>query len=163
MPRKRNVESSTALVETASANPTSLREKFRAIEAESLRAWRQLAADMAAGGRAPNPEEVLRLATILGIDDPARALEQDAQVLREDEGYQRRNDRERAWAAEKLQPWNGDRARLLAELRDTEARVAELKQTIIQTSTPGTYWGSIQYRNRIKNPRLFDSKKEASS
>lgn len=156
MPATRTRRPATiAVIEQADASPATLKSKFTALEAEAARAWRQAAADVAAGGRAPAPEEVLRMAAILQIANPAEALERDAQALREMERIEARIQRAIRESAAMVAPWDGDRDRLLAEIEATEQRVKEMRRALLVGFSGGSDWYGPRERLKRSNPRMF--------
>jgi hypothetical protein len=150
----RKTSSALAVTEYADASPATLRDKFAALEAEALRSWRQYAADLAAGSRAPNPEEVLRIGAILRINNPASALEADAGAIAEDRRLADRVDRQRRESAALLEPWGGEVSRLRDEIADLKKRAAELEQKA-RSAASGCYWEGPRSRLRLQNPRIF--------
>jgi hypothetical protein len=150
----RKSSSAFPVIEYADASPATLRDKFAALEAEALRSWRQYAADLAAGSRAPNPEEVLRIGAILRIDNPAAALGADAAAIAEDRRLADRIERDRREAAILLQPWGGEVARLRDEIADLKARASALEQKA-RAASGGCPWDGPRARLQRENPRVF--------
>jgi hypothetical protein len=155
MPARTATRGSIAVIEQADASPATLKSKFAALEAEAMRSWRQYAADMAADGRSPQPEEVLRVGAILRIANPPTALEADAQALREMRRIEDRIARDTREAAAVVEPWAGDRARLLADIESTEQRVKDMKRALLIGFSGGSDWFKPREQLRRENPRVF--------
>jgi hypothetical protein len=153
--RTRSASTSTPVVETADASPASLREKFASLETKAIRSWRQAAADIAAGGQAPAPEEVLRLGAILRIQSPGEALDADAEAIRNMAKIEARIARDTRECAAMVEPWGGDRDRLLAEIKATEERLANMKRCLLAGFAPGSDWFKPREQLRRANPRVF--------
>ncbi len=151
---------STAVIEQADASPATLKSKFAALEAEAMRSWRQYAADMAGDGRSPQPEEVLRVGAILQIPNPATALEADAKALRDMRRVEDRIARSKRDAAAIVEPWGGDRARLMADIEGTEQRLKDMKRALLIGFNGGADWFGPRERLKRDNPRVFPKEKQ---
>ena len=146
-----------AATETADTRTASLREKFAALEREARRAWRQAAFDLAAGKPGPRPEEILRLAGILEIADPAAALDADVDAVREAEPIERAIEVCRRTRDEILVPWGGDVAALEAAVAEAEAKLATLRESLKEYRDGCSigFWQNNLLHHHRAHPRLW--------
>ena len=147
--------SASAVVETADGTRDTLADKFACLCDEAIRAWRQAAATLAADGPSPQPEEVLRLGTVLAIADPVQALEDDAEALRQMARIEGRITRTLAANAEIVKPWGGDRDRLLEDIANTEQRLKDMRRALLIGFDGASDWYGPRERLKRSNPRMF--------
>ena len=153
MPRRdRSASTSTAVVETADAN---LKQKFAALQREAVRSWREAATELANDGRSPRPEEVLRLGAILNIANPGETLEADAQAVRDMAKIEARIQRALRENAAMVEPWGGDRDRLLADINATEQRLKDMRRALLIGFDGASDWYGPRERLKRSNPRMF--------
>lgn len=154
---------------TAAANKSRLKDdKPRAVQAqiqdahrrmkrEALGKWRAWARAIADGGDIPNPLELLSSASLLGIAAPADALEQDAQALREIDQADRAIELCLAEQGRLIEPWAGDRSKLVAAVEAAEAEAKRLRE-ILASFDGGCgepYWHAVAGQIRSRHRRAF--------
>ncbi len=138
----------TATAKTPSPNP------FKKAHARMIREargrWRAWAAAIAAGGDWPAPRDILEAGAILGLAEPAAALEADAATLCEIAQAERNVESSRDAAAAALAPFNGTAEGLADAVAAARAEVERLK-AIYEAWYDG---GSVRYwQDRINSLR----------
>ena len=138
----------TATAKTPSPNP------FKKAHARMIRdargRWRAWAAAIAAGGDWPAPRDILEAGAILGLAEPAAALEADAATLTEMSQAEKNIELCQETAAAALAPFGGSAEGLADAVAAAQAEVERLK-ALYQTWGDG---GSTQFwKNRLHNLR----------
>jgi len=129
--------------------------QLAALKRAALATWRTWAEQLSAGGALPDPVEVLRAGTLLGIREPMSALATDAAAIRDAADLDARAEAERKRVHTRLARWGGI-AGARERVRELEAELRELKHI---TDASAFYMaGSLagQASNlRAKYPRAF--------
>lgn len=145
----------------AADKPAAVSERVRAahlaMKREALARWRQWAADAAANGPLPNPVELLANGAVLAIRHPAAALEADATILREIEAAEAAVGLCDRAMTEKLEPWAGDRRKLIAAVEAAEAEAKRLRELLTHIDGGGglPHWQTTIHQLRVQAKRLF--------
>jgi hypothetical protein len=138
----------TATAKTPSPNP------FKKAHARMIREargrWRAWAAAIAAGGDWPAPRDILEAGAILGLAEPAAALEADAATLTEMSQAEKNIELCRDTAAAALAPFGGSAEGLADAVAAAQAEVERLK-ALYEAWYDG---GSVRYwQDRINSLR----------
>jgi hypothetical protein len=148
----------TTMTKTKKPAPTiaqSIDDSLSLARSEAVARWRSWAEQLAAGEAAPSPRDILDTASILGVRDPGAALKADAQAIAEVEALEARIAADKQRATEFVAQYGG-REKMLASLREAEARVAELQAAIRRSASESAMtWGPAISRVRANHPRVF--------
>jgi hypothetical protein len=143
-----------ATAKTPSPNP------FKKAHARMIREargrWRGWAAAIADGGDWPSPRDILESGVILGLAEPAAALEADADALRTLAQVEKNIVAIEAAGVEALAPWGG-LAGLEAAIVQAKAEATRLEELQRSWADGGPSLSQRWERDRIKRsyPRLF--------
>jgi hypothetical protein len=144
----------TATAKTPSPNP------FKKAHARMIREtrdrWRGWAAAIADGGDWPAPRDILESGVILGLAEPAAALEADVDALRTLSQVEKNIVAIEAAGVEALAPWGG-LAGLEAAIVQAKAEATRLEELHRSWADGGPSLSQRWERDRIKRqyPHLF--------
>jgi len=139
------------------AGSPTIGKKFAALERDTIRQWRTWATEIANGGTAPTPLDVLQAAAVLVIDGPpAAALEADAEALNMVKALDARVAEIEADYASLVAEY-GDRERITEMVAEVNSELARLKsiQARIVNGSGGSYHRQQADRIRAAHPRIF--------
>jgi hypothetical protein len=145
----------TATAKTPSPNP------FKKAHARMIRdargRWRSWAAAIAAGGDWPAPRDILEAGALLGLAEPAAALEADAATLTEMSQAEKNIELCRDTAAAALAPFGGSAEGLADAVAAAQAEVERLKSLYQQWADGGStqFWKNRLHNLRRGADRLF--------
>jgi hypothetical protein len=133
----------------------TLESKFETLKNETRVQWKAWAEQLADGGAAPSPLDILEAGAVLDIDSPMAALRADADALLEVRTLEARAAEIKQNYAEQLAPFGGE-----AGLRE---RIGELRRELARLqglAGPEKYLQAGRLsgdagRLRQKHPRVF--------
>lgn len=122
--------------------------------------WTRWATTLADGGAPPEPLALLEAGGLLGLPQPADALEKDAAAIREVRDLEQRAGEYRERAAKQRKPHgtHDERRQRIAALK-AELRLLESLQGVSPVLMHAGYLSGAAARIREKHPRAFRSPK----
>lgn len=150
----------TATATKKTKTPTiadTVTKRHQELKREALRKWRAWADAAAKRGELPDTIELLSVATMLGIQTPGEALEDDAKAIRQIETAERNAESCDAQTSKLLEPWDGNRQRIADAIAVAEAEIKKLRHllVIVGDCCGRAQWATAAHRARKRNPRLF--------
>lgn len=147
----------TAADEAHRPIPQRVKDAHRKMRRESLARWRGWAREAASGGAAPPPHELMAAGALLSIPHPAYALEADAEVLREIADAEQGIAECERDLSKKLEPWGGDRRKLIKAVEAAEDHAKGLRQLLTAVDGGGglPFWQTTVHQLRVRSKRLW--------
>jgi len=135
----------------------SLRRVSKQLTAQASADWRTWAIAIANGESAPDGRDLLAAAAALGIDDPAVAIQADADAILEARVAARNAAACKQTAVEMLAPFGGDPDKVLQAIEAAKAEVERLNGIYLNACDDcgAAYYRATVHRCRIKHPRVW--------
>jgi hypothetical protein len=128
----------------------------REIAATAAADWRRWAIDLAEGGAGPAAAELMTAGAALAIDDPAAAIEADAQAIVDARQYTINVAKSEAAVAEKIAAF-GSVDGISEALTKAKAEVARLEALLSEVADgcSAWYWRSLLHQLRSRHARIW--------